>query len=303
VDSQSVNDLQVVMGRVQNGSLKHKAETEQMSDTKPEYPWRLDELTLGDVREAKFEVAVLPMGATEPHNLHLPYGTDSIEARHLADRCCQHATQLGARVVQLPVVPYGTETNLQAFPLAMNLQPSTLFKLLHDLVKSLELSGIRKLVIFNSHGGNDFKPFLREIYGQTSVHVFLCNWYQMIGDIAAEICEHRDDHAGEMETSLIMSFRPDLVRYLEDSSQPVTRQLAADAGARRPMRFEALREGWVGLSRPWHLLTTNSGSGNPHQASATKGEELASAIVGRIAPFLAELSAAEIDSLFPFDDY
>lgn len=263
--------------------------------------FRLEDLTLSDVRERDFQVALLPMGATEPHNLHLPYGTDSFEALHLSDRCCQKANELGGRVLQLPVVPYGTETNLQAFPLAMNLQPTTLFRMLGDLVKSLEASGIYKLLIMNSHGGNDFKPFLREIYGKSKVHVFLCNWYQMIRDVANSICEHPDDHAGEMETSLILMFRPDLVRYQVDHANEGSSKLAADAGARRPLRFEALREGWVGLSRPWHLLTTNSGSGNPHAASAAKGQQLAAAIVDRIAPFLAELSQAEIDPFFPFE--
>lgn len=257
--------------------------------------WLLEEATLADAREANWEVALLPMGATEPHNLHLPYGTDTFEAEHLADACCASASKLGARIVRLPVIPYGTETNLREFPLAMNLQPTTLFRVLHDLVDSLEQSGIRKLVIFNSHGGNDFKPFLREMYGQTKVQLFLCNWYQMIRDAALQICEHPDDHAGEMETSLILAFRPELVR-----SNP-SGELVADAGARRPLRFEALREGWVGLSRPWHLLTTNSGSGNPHSATAEKGEQLTAKIVERIAPFLAELSATEIDAFFPFE--
>ncbi len=256
--------------------------------------WRLEEMTLADVRRLDHQVAVLPMGATEPHNLHLPYGTDSIEAQTLVDRCCARAWELGGRVVQLPTIPYGTETNMQQFPLAMNLQPSTLFLVLRDMVETLEASGLRKLLIFNSHGGNEFKPFLREIYGRTKVQIFLCNWYQMVRDKASQICEHTDDHAGEMETSLILSFRPDLVRLNQDG------KLTADAGERRELKFDALREGWVGLTRPWHVLTTNSGSGNPHQASAAKGEQLTECIVARVAPFLAELSQATIDENFPF---
>ena len=271
-----------------------------MQPTAPKSKWRLEELTLSDVRELDFEVALLPMGATEPHNLHLPYGTDSYEGWHIADLCCQRAWELGGRVVQLPVVPYGTETNLREFPLAMNLQPSTLNLVLEDLLHSVELAGIRKLVILNSHGGNEFKPFLREAYGETEVQIFLCNWYQMIRDAADEICVHPDDHAGEMETSLIMSFRPDLVRYLNDKYHETEKRLAADDGTRKPLRFKALQEGWVGLTRPWHLLTTNSGSGNPHEASAEKGKQLAERIVERLGPFLAELSHSEIDSTFPF---
>ena len=262
--------------------------------TSTPHPWRLEELTLADAKTLDWQVAVLPMGATEPHNLHLPYGTDSIEASELAGRCCERAWELGGRPVQLPTIPYGTETNLQRFPLAINLQPSTLFLVLRDVVESVEASGIHKLLIFNSHGGNDFKPFLREIYGRTKVQIFLCNWYQMIRDVAQQICQHADDHAGEMETSLILSFRPDLVRRRENG------ELTADAGQQRELRFEALREGWVSLTRPWHLLTTNSGSGNPHQATASKGDQLTDAIVARIAPFLGELSQSELNEPFPF---
>jgi creatinine amidohydrolase len=258
-------------------------------------PWRLEELSLTDVRALGFQVAVLPMGATEPHNLHLPYGTDTIEAFELADRACRIAWERGGRVVQLPAMPYGTESNLREFPLAMNLQPSTLFRVLTDLTQSLEASGVRKLVIFNSHGGNEFKPFLREVYGQTSVHLFLCNWFQMIRDVAAQVCEHPEDHAGEMETSLILHFRPELVRQTPEG------ELAADDGSVRPLRFEALRKGWVSVTRPWHLLTTNSGSGNPHRASAEKGGIIAQQVAERIGSFLAELSDSPLDGGFPFE--
>lgn len=257
--------------------------------------WLLEEMTLADVRTLDPNVAVLPMGATEPHNLHLPYGTDSYEAWHLANRCCQAAGQQGARLIQLPVLPYGTESNLSAFPLAMNLQPSTVSLIIRDLVETLASSGIQRLLILNSHGGNDLKPILRELYGRTPVHLFLCNWYQMIRDVAASVCQHQDDHAGEMETSLIMTFRPDLVRRSDDGQA-----LTADSGATRQLRFQALQEGWVSITRPWHLLTSQSGSGNPHAATRAKGELLAQAVVDRLAPFLIELSRSDLDEDFPF---
>lgn len=257
-------------------------------------PWQLHDITLTDVREHAFSLAVLPLGATEPHNLHLPYGTDTIEATELVSHCCAAAWESGARIVQLPTIPYGTETNMQHFPLAMNIMPSTMLAILRDLTKSLENSGVTKLLIFNSHGGNEIKPILRELVPQTSVQLFLCNWYQMIRGVATKICQHPDDHAGEMETSLVMYFRPELVAMGDDGS------LRADSGAVRPFRFEALEKGWVSITRPWHLLTTNSGSGNPHAATAEKGRQLTEAIVSRIAPFLLELATADTQEPFPF---
>jgi creatinine amidohydrolase len=216
------------------------------------------------------------------------------EGETVGNKICEAAHEKGAKVVLLPTIPYGTETNQMAFPLAMNLNPSTLFAVITDLVKSLEHHGIRKLVLLNSHGGNDFKALLRELYGKTTVHIFLCNWYTAIGELKSEIFEHPDDHAGEMETSFGLAYFPDLVARNADGT------LIADDGKVVKSRFEAVNRGWVGITRPWHLLTTNSGSGYPHEASAEKGRKLIDVVVERLSPFLVELSAAKLDEKFPF---
>ena len=230
--------------------------------------WKLAETNYGAIKGKTFEVAVLPLGATEPHNLHLPYGTDIFEADLIGERICEAAHARGAKVILLPTIPYGTETNQMAFPLAMNLNPSTLFLVIKDLVDSIAHHGMRKIVLLNSHGGNDLKPILRELYGKSQASLFLCNWYTVLADMQQEIFEHRDDHAGEVETSLALAFFPELVAKQPDGT------LSADDGATKPTRFEAVNRGWISITRPWHLLTTNSGAGNPHAASAEKGQRL-----------------------------
>ncbi|GAA4429396.1 creatininase family protein [Bremerella cremea] len=259
-------------------------------------PWKLSEVRYGHVKETSYEVAVLPLGATEPHNLHLPYGTDDYEGTMIGERICEAAHAQGAKVILLPTMPYGTETNMRKFPLAMNVNPSTLYAVVTDLVQSLVESGIKKVVLLNSHGGNEMKPLLRELYGKTEAHVFLCNWFKVLdGDDYHQIFKHNEDHAGEMETSLILAYNPELVARRSDGS------FDADSGAVRPMQFEALEKGWVSITRPWHLLTTNSGSGNPHEATAEKGEQLLQILANRLAPFLVQLSAANVDDSFPFE--
>ena len=258
--------------------------------------WILSEVNYGIVKDNPYEVAVLPMGATEPHNLHLPYGTDTFEAEAIGSRVCEAAFGRGARVVMLPPIPYGTETNQREFPLSLNVNPSTLGLVIRDLVESLAGSGVRKLLILNSHGGNDFKPLLRELYGTSPVQVFLCNWYaSTTADVKAEIFEHPDDHAGEMETSLALAYFPEFVAI-----DPETGRLTADGGEKAKTRFRAVEEGWVTLTRPWHLLTTNSGAGNPHAASAEKGRRLMDILVERLSDFLVELAASPLDDRFPF---
>ena len=258
------------------------------------HPWKLADINYRTVKQHSYQVAVLPLGATEPHNLHLPYSIDTREADLVGERICEAAWRRGAKVVLLPTVPYGTETNQREFPFAMNLNPSTLAAVISDLVESLVHQGILKIVLLNSHGGNDLKGFLREIYAKSPAKLFLCNWYTIFKDVYHEIFTEPDDHAGEMETSIALAFWPELVGRNPDGS------LVADEGRKAPTRFEAVNRGWVSITRPWHLLTTNAGAGNPHAATAEKGRRLMDLLVDRLAGFLVELSAAEVDERFPY---
>jgi creatinine amidohydrolase len=176
-----------------------------------------------------------------------------------------------------------------AFPLAMNLNPSTVLSVLTDLVESLQTHGIRKCVLLNGHGGNAFKGMLRQLYGKTEVHLFACNWYKLAMDRTREIFNDPGDHAGELETSMILAHHPDLVRLA-----------TADAGTMAKCRFEAVNKGWIEMTRPWHLLTTNSGAGDPKASTAEKGRTMTEIAVERIAGFLVELSAADLDERFPY---
>jgi creatinine amidohydrolase len=257
-------------------------------------PWVLSETNYAHTKEHVYEVAVLPFGATEPHNLHLPYGMDQFEGSIIGEKICEAAYARGANVVLLPTIPYGTQTNMFQMPLAMNLNPSTLTMVVTDLVASLVRSKIRKILLLNSHGGNEIKTILRELSGSTPAQLFVCNWYKAFSDEYANIFDHPDDHAGEMETSFAMAFFPELINRKTDGS------LAADDGVVAEPRFEALKKGWVSITRPWHLLTTNAGVGYPHQASAEKGQKMVELLVKRLAGFLVELSDSPIDGRFPY---
>lgn len=253
-------------------------------------PWQLTELSYRRIKdEPPFEVAVLPFGATEPHNLHLPYATDTLQVETIADLACERAWERGARVVRLPALPFGTETNLARFPLAMNLNPTTVLAIVTDLLESLADSGIRKALLLNGHGGNAFKWVLRQLHGKTPIHLFLCNWYKVALDHHAVIFDEPGDHAGELETSMGLAHFPDLVA-LE----------AADPGTMASTKLEAVNRGWVEITRPWHLLTTNTGAGDPRAATAAKGRELTQIVVDRLADFLHELAALPLDERFPY---
>jgi creatinine amidohydrolase len=254
-------------------------------------PFVLAEQTHAFVRGRQWQVAVLPFGATEPHNLHMPYGTDNYQVQLLAERACQRAYDAGAAVLLLPTVPFGVNTNHLRVPgaVALSVTPTTLLALLTDLVESLERQGVKKLVLLNGHGGNELKPLTRQLHHRTGVFTCVCDWYRMAQDLYPSIFEHPGEHADEVETSLGLAFFPDLMR-----------PELADAGEALPTRFEAINRGWVSITRPWHLATTNTGLGNPAGATAEKGRRLMDALEQRLAQFFVELAAAPMDETFPY---
>ena len=84
------------------------------------------------LKKTKFDLAVLPWGATEAHNYHLPYSTDVIEADFLAAESARIAWEKGAKLIVLPTIPFGVNTGQPDIYLDINLNPSTQFAILKD---------------------------------------------------------------------------------------------------------------------------------------------------------------------------
>src|SRR5215212_2671246 len=101
-------------------------------------PYVLAETTWRTVKATQYAVAVLPWGATEAHNYHLPYATDNIQSEQIAIRAAERAWQRGARVVVLPTIPFGVNATQLDIKLCLNLNPSTQANVLADLVGSLD---------------------------------------------------------------------------------------------------------------------------------------------------------------------
>ena len=249
-------------------------------------PYILAESTWEEVRQAPFEVAVLPWGATEAHNRHLPYATDTIQSEAIAAAAAAIAWERGARVVVLPSVPFGAQTGQREVPLCLNMNPATQLRVLRDLLPSLRDHGIRKLVILNGHGGNDFKPLIRELLPEAGIFLCLVNWYACLP--AREFFDAPGDHAGELETSLMQHVAPGLVRALS----------LAGPGVARPFRVAGLREGWAWSPRHWIEATDDTGVGDPRAASKEKGERYFNAVAARIGEFLVDLAAADPSNLY-----
>ncbi|HEX7024554.1 MAG TPA: creatininase family protein [Gemmatimonadales bacterium] len=250
-----------------------------MSELLAESTWRT-------VRDGGYDLAVLPWGATEAHNLHLPYGTDTIQTEAVAAASARIAGEAGARVVVLPAVPFGVNTGQLDIPLCLNLNPSTQAVVLQDLVDSVERADIGRLVILNGHGGNDFRQMIREL--QPATRVFLCavNWYTCVDP--RPFFDEPGDHAGELETSMMLHLAPALVRPLDE----------AGAGRARRFRVSGLREGWAWAPRAWSRVTDDTGVGNPARATPDKGARYFEAVTTKLGAFLAELAAANLEDLY-----
>lgn len=250
-------------------------------------PYILAENNWKTVKDTNYEVVVLPWGATEAHNYHLPYGTDIIEAESVAAEAARIAWGKNIRICVLPAIPFGVNTGQFDVKLDINMNPSTQLAVLRDIVAVLNRQKIYKLIILNSHGGNDFKTMIREL-GLEFPAMFLCscNWYQAVDQKG--FFEHKDDHAGEMETSFIMHVRPELVRPLSDAGD----------GAAKKFRITAMREGWAWAERKWLQVTKDTGVGDPRKASAEKGEKYFKAVTEKVGQFFIEVAQTDRADLY-----
>ncbi|MCB0266149.1 MAG: creatininase family protein, partial [Calditrichaeota bacterium] len=131
-----------------------------------ERPYILAETHWKTVKNTPYEVVVLPWGATEAHNYHLPYATDNLQCDYIAAESARIAWEKSAKVVVLPTIPFGVNTGQFEIKLDINMNPGTQAMVFRDIAESLSRQGLQKIVILNGHGGNNFRQMLREIQPQ-----------------------------------------------------------------------------------------------------------------------------------------
>lgn len=250
-------------------------------------PYVLAETNWKSVKEQSYSVAILPWGATEAHNYHLPYATDNFQAEFIAIEAAKKAWNNQAKIVVLPTIPFGVNTGQMDISLCLNMSPSTQYAVLKDIVQVLNGQNIQKLVIVNSHGGNNFKQIIRELSLEFP-NVFVCtlNWWQVVN--AKDYFNQPGDHAGELETSAMMHIAPNLVLPLEQAGN----------GKDKTFKIKGLKEGWVSSQRKWSEVTEDTGVGNPKLATAEKGKAFLEAVIQKVGHFFEELHQADINTMY-----
>lgn len=242
----------------------------------------LHEATLKQLREFRPNVAVLPWGATEAHNYHLPHGTDVIEATAVAHRAAAAAVERGARPVVLPTIPFGND-ELQLDQVAtISFQTTTSIAVFRDVCRCLLKQGIDRLILVNFHGGNEFKPMVRDAVGQLGIFVVLVQTPSLRPERTRELFKAGGDHADERETSLIMHLHPDWVSMRD-----------AGSGERRPFKIEHLTEAGVWTPRPWSAVHPDTGNGDPSAATPEKGAAWLESMVEAVTDVICSVGAAK----------
>lgn len=249
-------------------------------------------------RLSKLEVAqvpkddaliVLPVGAIEQHGPHMPVFTDTLISEVLLTEAFEQLPD-DTNIWLLPAIPYGKSTEHLGHPGTITLSATTLMAVVMDIAKSLSTSGFQKLVLVNTHGGNtDLLNMMgREIRIETGLAVFRLD-PGGLGAADEWITPQEKQagiHAGDMETSLVMSAKPDWVHMelapTEYPNYPDSRYLS--------LRNRAFA--WV-----MDDLSHSGISGDATQATITKGHVMAEKYGAHIAEALLTFQAFEMTSL------
>ncbi len=253
----------------------------------------LSEMTLPEVRAFAPEIVLLGVGSTEPHGPALPYGADYFESDALCRRATELANQRGGRVLMYPTLPIGNNVNFKPFPFACRVTVRTLMLMLLDVIQAVEEDGIRKVVLFDGHGGNTdaMRATLREHFDRTPIErrSFVCMTPGIFADRSKRLIEHPSPHGGESETSQMMYLRPELVRNEHLRNLPIAEP---DAGL--------VHLDQTYFVRPWDRFLPLGGGGVVEKASAERGREIVESGAAGLSEFLLSLAKVPWHPGFPY---
>lgn len=238
----------------------------------------------GTARRIDYDIAILPWGATEPHNLHLPYLTDAILSHDIAVDAAQLARErYGVRAMVMPPVTMGSQNPGQReLKFCVHARYETQRAILTDIASSLYHQGCNRLLIVNGHGGNNFKNMIRDLsVDLPDMLIASSEWFKVCS--AKEYFDDPGDHADELETSVMMHYHPELVDISE-----------AGDGHSHSFRAETLRSGVAWIPRDWSKISEDTGIGDPRGATAEKGKRFAEAVASRYAELLRDLTQADL---------
>ena len=246
----------------------------------------LSRMSWPQAREAlrQAAVALLPVGSTEQHGMHLPLGTDWLTAQEIARR----ASARGPWLV-LPTIPVGVSEHHRQFWGTLWVPPDVLRDYVLGVARALAYHGLRRLVIVNGHGGNTaaLEEAARRLR-QERIYAFVYVWWRAIPEIIAQLIEGSGSHAGELETAVVLALAPELVH--PENYRETAEKSAPEWGK----KVEGVEVGFDTVD------FSQSGSiGDPSRATVEKGERVLQAAAERLDAFCRWLAAQPEEALAP----
>ncbi|GBE01841.1 creatinine amidohydrolase [bacterium BMS3Bbin06] len=228
----------------------------------------IEEITMEEFKKGlrRTRTLVIPFGTVEEHGKHLPLGTDTIIAVEVLRRVEERK-----EVFIAPPLHYGVCTSTKMHPGTITITPETLRRLAADIIRDAHLKGIRNFILVSGHGGglhmNALKEVAEMLVDEHDVRIAVVSPYEILWKEIAGVAEtENDSHAGEIETSLVLTLRPELVKGRSKEEYP---KFPKPLVVRDKLKY------WPG--GVW---------GNPGKATPEKGERVIGIIVDKIVEII-----------------
>ena len=246
-------------------------------------------------------VAVLPVAAVEQHGPHLPLSVDADLAHGIVQACLPHLSdKCGAVFLPAQVVGYSPEHT--AFAGTLSLKAETIIRLWTDIAESVAAAGVKRLVLFNSHGGQVglMDVVARDLRARLDMLVYSVSWFNLplFDELGHDLNDLFDDqehrfgvHAGDVETSMMLALRPQRVRM--DKAQEF-HSTSQDRAARYPILGNGKSAKFAWQIQDYNL---QGAAGNAAAATAEKGHSLVRVAGKSLAQLLAEIADLPVNTL------
>jgi creatinine amidohydrolase len=246
-------------------------------------------------------IAVLPVAATEQHGPHLPLQVDSCIADGVVAAALPHLAP-DSTALFLPTQAVGFSPEHARFAGTLTLKAETLIRLWTDIGESVAATGVKKMVLFNAHGGQaNFMDIVgRDLRARLGMLVYSVNWYglPLVDEQGEDVSslfsadEHRFGiHAGDIETSLMLALAPAHVQMHQAKHFASTSQA-------RAAQFDILGNGKT-AKLAWQIQDYNTAGavGNAAAATADKGEQVLQAAGRALARLLGEVQQLPLSTI------
>lgn len=254
------------------------------------------ELSLRDIRAHDMSgvIAVLPIAAVEQHGPHLPLGVDAMIMKGCVERVASRLPD-DLEAVFLPMQSVGVSLEHRDFPGTLWLTQETASRVLSEIAGGVARAGVKKIVLMNSHGGNSalISTVALELRARLGVLAVTCSWarFGYPDGLFSEQEQRHGIHGGEIETSLMLAFRPELVDMSRAKNfPPATLDFERDFAwlrADRPAGF-----GWMAQD-----LSPSGAMGDASKATAEKGEATADYWATAFIELLLDVEAFDLERL------